>query len=97
MLADHLSQQEYRDSSDDESYDGQSQWVCDRCAIAMYAAGKAPEKRADPRAEVHRKAKNGAQLDHDSVHLPIAIGKMDVHQRLGDAQVRRGANRQKLS
>ena len=97
MLADHLGQQECRDSGDDESHDSQSQRMRDRCAVAMHATGKAPDKRVDPRAEVHRKAKNGAQLDHDSVHLPIAIGKIDVHQRLSDAQVRCRANGKKLS
>src|SRR5262249_51101410 len=96
MLADNLGQQVCWDSGDYKSHDGQPQWMRDRCAVATLTDGKAPDKRADPRAEVHWKAKNGTQLDHDSVHLPIAIGKTDVQQRLGNAQVRSGADGKKL-
>jgi hypothetical protein len=43
-----------------------------------------------------QQGKNGARLNHDGVHLPIRIVQGDVHERLGYAEVRRGADRQKL-
>src|SRR5205823_4012378 len=39
---------------------------------------------------------NGTELNHDGVHLPVAITQTNVKQRLGDSQMGRGANRQEL-
>ena len=65
-------------------------------AIPIFALRKSGEKFCDPVAEVHRQTQNGAQLNHDGVHLPIAVGQAEVENRLGDTQVRGRTDWKKL-
>ena len=58
-----------------------------------------PERRnqlRDALAEIDRQASDRADLDHNGIHLPVAALQTDMQQGLGDAQMRRGADRQKL-
>ena len=68
----------------------------ERGAVLAFTARKRRQEAGNPRTKINRQAENGAQLDHDGVHLPERIVEVDVQQRLGDAQVGRGADRQKF-
>src|SRR5258708_37269573 len=70
--------------------------MSERCAVAVLALRERAQKLGDPRTKVNRQAQNRAQLNHDGVHLPVTIRQADVKQRLGNPQMRRGADRQKL-
>jgi hypothetical protein len=63
-------------------------------SIPALAPGKRGKQFRNPIAKVHRQAKNGAKLNHDGVHLPIAVGQAKVKQSFRDSQVRGGTHRQ---
>src|SRR3979411_3106346 len=65
-------------------------------AIAVFTLGEGAKKFCDPAAEIHRQAQNGTELNNDGVHLPVAVGKTNMRQRLGDSKMRRGTDGQKL-
>jgi hypothetical protein len=46
--------------------------------------------------KINRQREDRTELNHDRVHLPEAIVKIDVQQRLADAQMRGGAYREKF-
>ena len=58
--------------------------------------GKRRQEFSDAVAEINWQTKNGTELDHDGVHLPIAVGEADMEQSFSDAQMRSGTNRQKF-
>ena len=45
--------------------------------------GKVAYEFGNALAEINRQAEDRAQLDDDGKHLPVAIAKIDVQQRLG--------------
>ena len=47
-------------------------------------------------AKIDRQAQDRTQLNHDGVHLPVAVGEADVQQRFRNPQVRGGADGQKF-
>ena len=65
-------------------------------SVATFTTGKRGEELGDALAKIDRKAQDGAQLNNDGVHLPVAAAEADVKQRLADAQMRGGANRQEF-
>ena len=65
-------------------------------AVAVFALGKAAEEVHNPPQEQQHSARIAPSLDHDRVHLPVGVVQRNLHQRFGDAQMRRRADRQKL-
>src|SRR5689334_10614691 len=68
----------------------------ERGAVLALTARKRGEEPANARAKINRQAEDGAQLDHDGVHLPERIVQREAEELFRDAQVRRGADRQKF-
>src|SRR6266446_3626334 len=68
-----------------------------RIAVAPLALWKSGKELCDPFAKINWQAKDGAQLNHDRVHLPVAARQANMEQRLRNSQVRRRANRQEFS
>src|SRR2546422_6406546 len=67
--------------------------MCQHRAITIFASGECRQEFRNPAAEVHWQAQDGAELDDNGVHLPVAIREADVKQRLGNAQMRSGTDR----
>src|SRR4051812_40004443 len=70
--------------------------MCQSTAVATFSAGESAEELDDALAKVDRQAQDGAQLNHNRVHLPVAAIERHVQERFCDAQVRRRADRQEL-
>jgi hypothetical protein len=64
--------------------------------VACLTFRKRVKKIYDAFEKKQQQRKNGARLNHDGVHLPVRVVERDVHQRLRDAEVRRGTDWQKL-
>jgi hypothetical protein len=96
MPADYLCQKERRDRRYHESDQRQAQRMVQDGALASFAPGKCGDKLRNARVEIHRQAKNGAQLNHDRIHLPVSAGKADMEQRFSDSQMCSGAYRYKF-
>ena len=75
MLADHLGQQKRRNGGHDEC-DSEAQRMREGRPVAALAAGKVERNSAMRRAEIHRQAEDRAQLDHDGIHLPVAVDRL---------------------
>src|ERR1700675_2600701 len=65
-------------------------------AIVAFAARERSKQLPDVLAKINRQGGDRANLNHDGVHLPVAVLQADVQQIFSDAQMRRGADRQKL-
>jgi hypothetical protein len=65
-------------------------------AGAVFALGKRADKLDDAAEEQEREGQDCAQLNNDGVHLPVGVVQRDLHQPLGDAQVGRRTNGEKL-
>ena len=65
-------------------------------AVAIFALGKGAHETDDAAQEEQQQRQNRAQLNDDGVHLPIGVIQRNLHQRFGDAQVRRRADRKKF-
>src|SRR5712691_10952860 len=96
MLANYLSQQERGNGSDHKRNRCQSEWMRQCSSVPIFAMRKGAQKFCNSRAKINRKAQDRSQLDHDRVHLPISISEIDVKQRFGNSQVRRGTDGQKF-
>jgi hypothetical protein len=68
----------------------------ERIAVAIFPLRKRTQEFRDSRSKVNWKAQDRAQLNHDRVHLPIAIGQINVQQRFSDSQMGRGTHWQKF-
>src|SRR5438270_12436373 len=68
-----------------------------RGTVAALAARKGGEEFGDTLAKIDGQNQNGAELDDDGVHLPVPAGEIDVQQRFGETQVRRGADGKEFS
>jgi len=64
--------------------------------VAVFALGEGADEVHDAAQKEDHQGQDGAQLDDDGVHLPVGVVERDLHQRFGDAQVRRRADRQKF-
>ena len=89
MLADDFNQQERRDRSNDKRNRDETQGVREYGFVALLAARKSGEEPGNPGAEIEKQRQDRTELDHDGVHLPVAIGETDVQQSLGNTQMRR--------
>src|SRR6202035_662070 len=96
MLTDDFGEQKRGNRSDYESDDGKAKRMRQCGAIAAFAARKRGEEVSDALAKVNGQNEYRAQLDNDGVHLPITAGKVDAQKRLGQAEMRGGADRQKF-
>src|SRR5579872_1792539 len=67
-----------------------------RGPIAPFPLRKSRQEFRNAMSEVDGKAQNGAELDDDGVHLPVAVAEIDVKQRFCDTKVRRGTDGQKF-
>ena len=65
-------------------------------AIAAFALGKRANKLHDATPKINRQSENSSELDHNRVHFPEPIMKIDSQQRFADAQMRGGTYREKL-
>ena|SRR5689334_20294511 len=65
-------------------------------SVATFTTRKRGEKLGDALAKIDWKAQDGAQLNHDGVHLPVATAETDVKKRLANSQVSCGADGQEL-
>src|SRR3954463_2349168 len=63
----------------------------ERGPVAAFTLGKGRKEFSDAFAEINRQTEDCTQLDHDGVHLPVAAGKIEPEDLLGDSQMRRGA------
>src|ERR1700676_3223237 len=75
----------------------------ERRPVTALAARKSRKKGRYAAAEVHRQAKDCAQLNDNGIHFPVAIIEREiwgqtryVQQRLGKPEVRGRTDRQKL-
>ena len=96
IFADDFGQQERRNRGDHECDGREAQRVRQERPVAPFASGKRGQKFRDALTEIYGQAGDGAQLDHDRVHFPIAARQADVHQRFGDAQMRGRADGKKF-
>ncbi len=96
VLPDYLRQQKRWHCRHHKRHAHQPQRVRQNCPVASLALRKCGQKCRDALAKIHWQAQNCPQLNHDRVHLPIAVRQIDVKQRFTDAQMRRRAHRQKL-
>jgi hypothetical protein len=62
-------------------------------AVASFTARKRREKFRDALPEIDWEAEDGAELNDDCVHLPVAVAKIDVEQGFGDAEMGGGTDR----
>ena len=97
IFADHPGEQNRGNRGHHKGQHRQAERMGQDGAVAALSSGEGGKKLGDASAKVDRHAENRAQLNHDGVHLPVAVGQANVQQRLRDAQVRRGADGQKLS
>ncbi len=67
-----------------------------QCAVAVLAPGKGAQEADDAAQEEQQERQDRAQLDDDGVHLPVGVVEGDIHERFGNAQVRRGADGKEL-
>src|SRR5579864_6012899 len=67
-----------------------------RRAVTALTAREGRKEFGDTAPEINRQAQDRAQLNHDGIHLPVAIGEADVQQRFREAQMRGGTDRQKF-
>ncbi len=88
MLTDQLDQQQRRNCGADKGHHGQRERVGEDGTVTIFSLGKGAEKLQNPPGEQQHQGENGAQLDHDGVHLPVRAGQVDVEQRLHQPQVR---------
>ena len=58
--------------------------------------GKGAQELDDALEVEQQQRQDGAGLDHDGVHLPVGVVERNLHHRFGDAQMRRGADRQEF-
>ena len=65
-------------------------------AIAAFAFRKCADELHDPLPKIDRQRQNGAELNHDGVHFPKTILKIDAEQRFDDAQMRSRAHGQEF-
>jgi hypothetical protein len=65
-------------------------------AIPALSTRKSTNELHDLLPKINWQSENGAQLDHDRVHLPEAIMQIDVEKRFANAQMRRRAHRKEL-
>jgi hypothetical protein len=49
-----------------------------KSAITRLAFGEGAKKLEDARHEEEDQRKNGTELNHDGVHLPVRIGQVEV-------------------
>ena len=96
ILPDHLLEQERRACRADERNCGQAQRVRQDGAVAAPALRKRLKETGNAAVEEDRQAEDGAQLDHDGEHLPVAVFEIDSEQGLSDAQMGGGTDRQEL-
>jgi len=65
-------------------------------AIAAFSSREGRKELRNAVAEINRKTEDGAKLNNDGEHLPIAISEIDAKQGFGYAKVCGGADRQKF-
>jgi len=65
--------------------------------VAALALGKCREKFGDAFTKVNRQTQDGAELNHDGKHLPVAVPEVNAEQSFGNAQVSGGTDRQEFS
>ena len=56
--------------------------------VRIFSLGKGAEEFQNPPCEQQHQGEDGAQLDHDGVHLPVRAGQVDVKHRLHQPKVR---------
>ena len=88
VLANLLGQSPRRDGGNNKCNQCQTQWMGENGAIAAFASRKSAKKRQDPLTKIDRQCQDRAQLNDDRIHLPEAVLKVDMQQRLADAQMR---------
>ena len=77
ILADDMSQQVSRTGGHDEGDASQSEGMVPQVVAAVRTLGKSLDEFLEAGAEVDGQAKNGAELDDDGVHLPVAAGEVE--------------------
>ena len=78
MLADDLGQKKRGNRGDHKGNRSQAERMSENRAVAILALRKSGKKLGDAAAKIDRQAQNGAQLNDDGVHLPIAVGQTDM-------------------
>ena len=96
VVADLFFQEPRRDRRNDESNQGQTQGVGQNRAVAPLSARKGGEKCDDAIAEVDRQRQNRSELDHDRIHFPEAVLKIESEERFNNPQMRGGADRKEF-
>ena len=70
--------------------------MSNKVAIAAFASRKCADELNDPLPKINWQRQDRAQLDHDRVHLPKAIVKIEIEQRLNNAEMRGRAHREEF-
>src|SRR5205814_4628103 len=71
----------------------QAERMREQVAIPFGAAWKGADVLDNQLAEIDRQAEHRSKLDDDRVHLPVAVGEIDLAERLENSKVRGGADR----
>src|SRR5262249_10139911 len=96
VLADDFGQQKGRNRGKEKCNENQREWMRECIAVSTFATRKCAEEFRDPVAEINWQTENGAELDHDGVHLPEAVGKIDAEEGFANPQMGGRADRQKF-
>jgi hypothetical protein len=59
--------------------------VCEDGTIPALSARKRTNELHDLLPKINRQSENGAELDHNCIHLPEAIVQVDVEERFANA------------
>lgn len=94
MFSDNLRDKQGRHSRADEREQGQRQRMSERSAVPADSFGERDQELLDAAVEVDGEAENGAKLDDDREHLPVAVRQVDAEQGLRDAEMGGGTDRE---
>ena len=80
----------------DKGNERQSERVIPNRFVAARTVRERRDEIDDTLAKVDRQTQDGAELDDDGEHLPIAVAEVHAEQCFGDAQVRGGTDGKKF-
>src|SRR5262245_20537798 len=55
--------------------------------VPVFAARECAQEVCNPRTKINRQAQNRSQLNHDCVHLPVAVAQINVKEEFGNSQM----------
>ena len=96
VLADDLGKKKCRNGSEQKCNENESEWMRKNRAISAFATRKCTQEFGNARTKINRQAEDGPELNHNGVHLPEAVGKINAKEGLTDPQMGGRADGQKF-